>query len=66
MALYDIKQSTLDKQQAIDSHLNFLQWLGRPLRPAARVLDFGCGVGHSVAVLLDRGYDAYGCDVGEW
>lgn len=64
--MYDIAQSTLDKQQAVGSHLNFLQWFGRPLRPGARVLDFGCGVGHSVAVLLEMGYDAYGCDVCEW
>src|SRR5262249_27279639 len=46
--------------------LNFLRWLGRPLYPDARILDFGCGVGHSVAVLLEMGFDAYGCDVGDW
>ena len=65
-ALYDLAQSTLDKQQAVGSHLRFLQWFGRPIRSGARVLDFGCGVGHSVAVLLEMGYDAYGCDVREW
>jgi len=46
--------------------LRFLEWLGRPLQRGARVLDFGCGAGHSVDVLLDRGFDAYGCDVREW
>ena len=65
-ALYEIAQSTLDKRQAVNSHLNFLQCFGRPLRPGASVLDFGCGVGHSVAVLLEMGYDAYGCDICEW
>lgn len=66
MALYDIAQSTRDKHQAVGSHLRFLEWFGRPIRPGARVLDFGCGVGHSVAVLLELGFDAYGCDVREW
>lgn len=64
--LYDLAHATPDKQQAVNAHLNFLQWFGRPARPGSRVLDFGCGVGHSVAILVDMGYDAYGCDIGEW
>jgi SAM-dependent methyltransferase len=29
----------------------------------SRILDYGCGKGVIVQVLLDRGYEAYGCDV---
>jgi SAM-dependent methyltransferase len=64
--LYDPAQSIIDKRQAVSSHLRFLEWLGRPLQPVSRVLDFGCGAGHSVDVMLERGLDAYGCDVREW
>lgn len=64
--LYDPALATSHKQQAVNFHLRFLEWLGRPVQPGARVLDFGCGAGHSVHVLLDRGFDAYGCDVREW
>jgi SAM-dependent methyltransferase len=32
-------------------------------RRSVRVLDFGCGAGTLVRGLLDRDYDAYGCDV---
>jgi SAM-dependent methyltransferase len=31
-----------------------------------RVLDFGCGIGDTVGLLLGHGFDAYGVDVGEW
>jgi SAM-dependent methyltransferase len=37
--------------------------LGVPLRPGLRVLDLGCGWGHTVAALLGRGYDAWGVDI---
>jgi SAM-dependent methyltransferase len=40
--------------------------LGTKLAPEDRVLDLGCGIGESVEVLLSRGIDAYGIDVGEW
>jgi SAM-dependent methyltransferase len=30
---------------------------------SGRVLDYGCGEGQIVSLLLDRGIDAYGCDV---
>ena len=64
--LYDFAQSVIDKERSISYHLRFLEWFGRPIQPGARVLDFGCGAGHSVHVLLDRGFEAYGCDVREW
>jgi SAM-dependent methyltransferase len=50
----------------MSAHLRFLEWLGKPLRPGARVLDFGCGIGQSVDVLLDMGYDVHGVDVVGW
>jgi SAM-dependent methyltransferase len=37
----------------------------RPSRPAARVLDVGCGVGQVVARLGEAGCQAYGVDVSE-
>ena len=40
--------------------------LGVALRPEDRVLDFGCGIGEAVEILVDRGIDAYGVDVAEW
>lgn len=64
--VYDSALAIIHKQQAVGFHLRFLKWLGRPIPPGARVLDFGCGAGHSVDVLLERGFDAYGCDVQEW
>jgi SAM-dependent methyltransferase len=32
----------------------------------ARLLDFGCGGGSLVRALVELGYDAYGCDMGEY
>jgi SAM-dependent methyltransferase len=54
------------KRLAISSHIRFLEVLGKPLRPGARILDFGCGIGESVEMLLDMGYDAYGVDTVDW
>ena len=54
------------RRQAISAHLSFLEWLGKPLQPGARVLDFGCGIGQSVDILLDMGYDVHGVDVVDW
>jgi SAM-dependent methyltransferase len=63
---YDLAQSAVHKRQAVEFHLAFLKSLGLPIPPGARVLDFGCGAGHTVDVLLQMGFDAYGCDVREW
>jgi SAM-dependent methyltransferase len=54
------------RRQAISAHLRFLEWLGKPLPPGARVLDLGCGIGQSVDILLDMGYDVHGVDVVDW
>jgi SAM-dependent methyltransferase len=54
------------QRRAIDGHLRFLEWLGKPLRPGARVLDFGCGIGQAVEILLDMGYDVHGVDIVDW
>jgi ubiquinone/menaquinone biosynthesis C-methylase UbiE len=54
----------------INTHLGVLLSiagnLGYVHKPGHKVLDFGCGIGDTVAVLLDMGMDAYGVDVGEW
>jgi SAM-dependent methyltransferase len=55
-----------DKWQYIDGHLRFLEWLGKPVPRGARILDFGCGNGQSVEILLNMGYDAYGVDIYDW
>jgi SAM-dependent methyltransferase len=50
----------------VDLMLVIAERLGYVRKPGDRVLDFGCGIGESVGVLLGRGFDAYGVDVGEW
>jgi SAM-dependent methyltransferase len=37
--------------------------VGYPMRPGARVLDFGCGDGSMVDAFLEADYDALGCDI---
>jgi SAM-dependent methyltransferase len=37
--------------------------VGYKVKLGDRILDFGCGIGDSVAALLVRGFDAYGCDI---
>lgn len=39
-----------------------MAWLGRHLRPDARILDYGCGYGRVAAMLYERGYDVVGVD----
>ena len=52
---------------AIKYHLLFAkQYLGTNIPPDARILVFGCGVGDSVKLLLDLGYDAVGMGVREY
>ncbi len=48
------------------SNLNFLEGIGRPLEPPARVLDLGCGIGDTVKALTAMGYDAHGVDLLEF
>ncbi len=40
-----------------------LEGLGRYLRPAARVLDLGCGPGRDLLLLRERGYRVVGLDL---
>jgi SAM-dependent methyltransferase len=52
---------------AADRHLTFATGkLGARLSPGAKILDFGCGIGDTVGVLLAKGYDAFGVDVLEY
>jgi SAM-dependent methyltransferase len=53
----------MNDTQRVQLKLDVLSELGRPLRPEARVLDFGCGEGSKVSEFLSRGFDCYGCDV---
>src|SRR4029450_13251498 len=56
-----------DHAQAAERHLRFATArLGLRLAPGARILDFGCGIGTSVRILLAQGYDAFGVDVLEY
>ena len=56
-----------DHLRAADRHVRFATGaLGLRLPPGARILDFGCGIGTSVGVLLAQGYDAFGVDVLEY
>jgi SAM-dependent methyltransferase len=50
----------------VDLMLSIAQELGHKFSGRNCVLDFGCGIGDGVRVLLEHGYDAYGVDVGEW
>src|SRR5688572_2244338 len=50
------------KSAQIDYHFRVAARLGYSVPDGARVLDFGCGAGDSVSILLSRGYDAYGVD----
>lgn len=51
------------RQRRCDLQLGVLRDRGRPLAPGARVLDVGCGIGETVRIYLERGYDAFGCDL---
>jgi 2-polyprenyl-3-methyl-5-hydroxy-6-metoxy-1,4-benzoquinol methylase len=56
-----------DHALATQRHLRFATGrLGVSLPPGAKILDFGCGIGSSVSVLLGLGYDAFGVDVLEY
>jgi SAM-dependent methyltransferase len=64
-----IKSPSSDKElikQEVMANLRFAEQLGYPVPAGGKILDVGCGVGDSVAVLLELGYDAYGVDVLEF
>ena len=53
--------------QSAERHLRFATArLGLRLSSGATILDFGCGIGTSVQVLLGQGYNAFGVDVLEY
>jgi SAM-dependent methyltransferase len=59
--------SAISRAEAAQHHLRFATThLGQRLSPGAKILDFGCGIGGSVNVLLAQGYDAYGVDIWEY
>lgn len=63
------KSPSSDKElikQEVMANLRFAEQLGYPVAAGGKILDIGCGVGDSVAVLLELGYDAYGVDVLEF
>ena len=49
----------------IDMFLGVGESLGYRFSPGDRILDFGCGIGDTVALLLERRADAFGVDVKE-
>lgn len=53
-------------ENGLDLLIRVASELGLTLAPGDRVLDFGCGLGKSVEILVSRGIDAYGVDIGEW
>ena len=50
-------------KREIVSNINFALTRGSIINPNSRILDIGCGVGDSVGILLELGYDAFGVDV---
>ncbi len=62
-----IAPAIAENAAAIDRHLRFARrYLGHSIPPGARVLDFGCGVGDLVKLLVDLGFDGVGMDVREY
>lgn len=56
-----------EQSRAVERHLRFATArLGLRLPSGSTILDFGCGIGASVQVLLAQGYNAYGVDVLEY
>jgi SAM-dependent methyltransferase len=53
--------------RAVGQILERARFLGYTPEPSHKILDFGCGIGHSVGNLVNsRGLDAYGVDVYEF
>ena len=56
-----------DVEKGISQILQRAQFLGYNPKCSHKILDFGCGIGHSVGCLVDaHGLDAYGVDVYEF
>ena len=43
--------------------VNYIESLSRGKQQPVAVLDYGCGAGQIVTLLIDQGIDAKGCDV---
>jgi SAM-dependent methyltransferase len=54
---------TMSRDRGLDKLLGVPGDVGHPIPAGARVVDLGCGNGNRVRALLDRGYDACGCDI---
>jgi SAM-dependent methyltransferase len=52
-----------DKITRLEKIERILQELGHEIAPSSVVLDFGCGGGHFVREMRDRGLAAFGCDI---
>jgi SAM-dependent methyltransferase len=52
----------LEDSRLIEYHRAMLRDLGAPLSKRARILDFGCGLGHRVYQYRAAGYKAFGVD----
>jgi SAM-dependent methyltransferase len=50
----------------LEDHLRFVAARGLSVPKGAKILDFGCGMGETVEILLSKGYDAWGVDVAEY
>src|SRR5271169_4005560 len=56
---------TDELNRQIDMFFGVGEKLGYRFNPGDRILDFGCGLGDTVALLLQRNADAFGVDVME-
>jgi len=54
----------MSKHQRSSLQLSIINDLGHKVGSDASVLDFGCGAGELVKAYREKGYQAYGCDVG--
>ena len=60
----DVPHESIDPAMQNTEHfLAVSRHAGFPLAPGARILDFGCGAGVMVRLLVERGYDALGYDI---
>jgi SAM-dependent methyltransferase len=57
------EQAAIRRSVVVDSQLAILRDLDVPVTESCRILDFGCGEGHTVAGYRALGYNAFGCDV---
>lgn len=64
-AIFDLQRCAYwerDGASKTFTHPVNMTWLGRYLRPGARILDYGCGYGRVAAMLQEQGYEVVGVD----